>query len=133
MKALRVFWWTVWYVGLVMLIYGLNECGCSLAIQLVPILAIPFGSKFVCAVSAGIIELLRRKPVEVLAGLAVAWLLLWRSVTAAALAWVTLPRPSVAAGAAIGCAVGGLVATLCKWSKEQDHNRPPPNDHASAA
>jgi hypothetical protein len=62
------------------LIYDLNECGCSLAVQLVPILAVPFGSKFVCAASAGIIELVRRNPVEVFAGLAVAGLLLWRSV-----------------------------------------------------
>jgi hypothetical protein len=133
MRVLRVFWWIVWYGGLAMLIYDLNECGCSLVVQLVPILAVPFGGKFVCAASAGIIELVRRKPVEVFAGLAFAGLFLWRSVIGAALAWVMLPKPSVAAGAAIGCALGGLIATLRKWIKEQDQNRSPPDDHMLAA
>jgi hypothetical protein len=128
----RFLGYIVWYGGIAMLIYGLNECGCSLATQVVPVLAVPFGPKFVCAASAAGIELARRNPSKVGFGLFCVWFLLWRSLVgasiAAAIAWLIIPQ--LWPWAVAGGAVIGLIKTIQYLEKPK--SKPEPRQRAVA-
>jgi hypothetical protein len=115
----RFLGYAIWYGGIAMLIYGLNECGCTAATQLFPTLAIPFGPKFVCAASAGGIELLRRHSSQVGFGLFCAWLVFWRSLVGALIAggmfWLVFP-PACLMAATIGAMIG-FIKTVQHFKK----------------